>query len=36
MNTIEISINVVISIIVGATSGFCAFKFLGRKRFEKV
>ena len=34
MNTIEISINVVISIIVGATSGFCAFKFLGRKWVE--
>lgn len=34
MNTIEISINVVISIIVGAASGFCAFKFLGRKWIE--
>jgi hypothetical protein len=34
MNTIEISINVIISIIVGAASGFCAFKFLGRKWVE--
>lgn len=34
MGTFEISINIVISAMVGATSGFCAFKFLGRKWVE--
>lgn len=34
MGTLEISINIVISLLVGATSGFCAFKFLGRKWVE--
>ena len=27
MGTLEISINIVISTLVGATSGFCAFKY---------
>ena len=31
MNAIEITINITISILAGATSGFCAFKFLGKK-----
>jgi len=34
MGTLEISINIVISTLVGATSGFCAFKYLGRKWVE--
>lgn len=34
MNTIEITINIAISLIAGAASGFCVFKFLGRKWIE--
>ena len=34
MSYIEVSINIAISIMVGATSGFCAFKFFGRKWVE--
>ena len=34
MGTLEISINIVISTLVGATSGFFAFKYLGRKWVE--
>lgn len=34
MNTIEITINIVISLMAGAASGFCVFKFLGRKWVE--
>lgn len=34
MNTTEISINVAVSILTGAASGFCAFKFLGKKWVE--
>ena len=34
MNTIEISINIAISIVTGAASGFCVFKYLGRKWVE--
>ena len=34
MGTLEISINIVISTLVGAASGFCAFKYLGRKWVE--
>lgn len=34
MNTIEISINIAISLMAGAASGFCVFKYLGRKWVE--
>lgn len=34
MNVIEITINITISIMAGAASGFCAFKFLGKKWVE--
>lgn len=34
MSYIEVSINIAISIMVGTTSGFCAFKFFGRKWVE--
>lgn len=34
MSYIEVSINIAISIMVGATSVFCAFKFFGRKWVE--
>lgn len=34
MGTLEISINIVISTLVGAASGICAFKYLGRKWVE--
>ena len=34
MNTIEISINIAISLVAGAASGFCVFKYLGRKWVE--
>lgn len=34
MNTIEFSINIAISLIAGASSGFFVFKFLGRKWVE--
>ena len=34
MNTIVISINIVISLIAGAASGFCIFKLLGKKWIE--
>ena len=35
MNTIEISINIAISLMAGATSGFGIFQFLGKKWVEK-
>lgn len=34
MATIELSINIIISIVAGASSGFAAFKFLGKKWVE--
>lgn len=34
MNTIEISINIVISLVTGASSGYFMFKYLGRKWIE--
>lgn len=34
MSVIELSINFTLSILAGATSGFCAFKFLGKKWVE--
>ena len=34
MNAIEITINITVSILAGAASGFCAFKFLGKKWVE--
>ncbi len=34
MNAIEITINITVSILSGAASGFCAFKFLGKKWVE--
>lgn len=34
MNALEITINITISILAGTASGFCAFKFLGKKWVE--
>lgn len=34
MSAIDILINVIVSILAGATSGFCTFKFLGKKWVE--
>lgn len=34
MNAIEITINITISILAGTASGFCAFKYLGKKWVE--
>ena len=34
MTTIELSLNIAISIIAGAGSGFAVFKFLGKKWVE--
>lgn len=34
MDTQQVLINIVISTLTGITSGFCIFKFLGRKWIE--
>ena len=34
MDTLEIIINIAISTLTGITTGFCVFKFLGKKWVE--